>query len=791
MQSRSELFRGWVGHSVAAILWLALLPLTKLGLCRQAWQCCRALRSGQLHWIGPRSGSVIGLVSSARLHQRLGMLSDEPALDRIDASRRGWCFDAALLLRFAWATLLGGDRSVRTDERWPLLGLWLDNIDHEDTLRNLSHWWKDGIQRHIAFVNPHCANIACRDQSYRSCLNRADLLLPDGSGVLLAGRLLGTQLNVNTNGTDLFPMLCRFWQSKGASLYLLGGQEGVAAGVATRLLAEYPGIKIAGCRNGYFDPNDCSDVIAGIRKTQPDVLLVAMGAPLQDAWIAEYSASLEVPLSIGVGGLFDFYSGRIQRAPLWLRELGLEWCWRLAMEPGRLWRRYLLGNTVFLLRVLWQRLVQRPAPSPHPLSAITHEPADAVLCASQSLWQGNESVLASLLLPLAGMSLIERTILALVHQGVRHIHVLVDLGAEPLQGLLGKGERWGIRLTWSSCMGGKIQPQRLASLLLQEQVWFIVPGALPSKTLSGESGHWDLADGSWSGWAKVSAAQLSDAIDGKLPLPGVKQPFTGYSMRNPAELLQAQSYCLIGAKDLPPTFREVAARVWVGPGVVLESGVTLEGPVLIGAGSLIRRGCHVGPNVVLGVHCVLEQGVKCTNTLLQDASYVARDLDVSQVCAVSGQTHDVEAGCILPIPAADCLLTQIETRSVRVAWGERLIARIFLFVRRLRPHIDRSENEKRFHQYLQEVKAGQRHLIGLPVPSSFLNQGRLEGLRLGAIRFSALQGPRSIPVDVSRAEQDLMDDLYGAAMPCPIDWRLFLKVLKLMSRTGFHGSHFV
>jgi N-acetylglucosaminyldiphosphoundecaprenol N-acetyl-beta-D-mannosaminyltransferase len=113
----------------------------------------------------------------------------------------------------------------------------------------------------------------------------------------------------------------------------------------------YPGVRLAGCRDGYFAPEENAAVVAAIRKARPDVLLVAFGAPRQELWLDQWSAELEVPVSFGVGGLFDFYSGRIRRAPLWMRETGLEWVYRLIQEPRRMWKRYLVGNVVFLYRV--------------------------------------------------------------------------------------------------------------------------------------------------------------------------------------------------------------------------------------------------------------------------------------------------------------------------------------------------------------------------------------------------------------------------------------------------------
>jgi len=144
---------------------------------------------------------------------------------------------------------------------------------------------------------------------------------------------------------------------------------GVAAEAARWAQKSYPGLRVAGTQHGYFAESDSEAVIAGIRHSQADVLLVAFGAPRQEAWIRQHFITSGATVAIGVGGLFDYYANRIPRAPLWMRRLGLEWVFRLVQEPGRLWRRYLIGNLVFLgrlarIRATWRGAspVARPTP---------------------------------------------------------------------------------------------------------------------------------------------------------------------------------------------------------------------------------------------------------------------------------------------------------------------------------------------------------------------------------------------------------------------------------------------
>jgi N-acetylglucosaminyldiphosphoundecaprenol N-acetyl-beta-D-mannosaminyltransferase len=208
----------------------------------------------------------------------------------------------------------------------------------------------------VAFVNADCVNIAARDEAYRQRLNDMDWVFVDGIGMRLAGQMLKQPVRDNVNGTDLFPRLCKMLAARGGRLYLLGGRPGVAAAAACWAEAHHPGLQIAGAHNGYLDPADNQRVASEIRATRPDVLLVAMGAPRQEAWIGRHAAAAGATVTLGVGGLFDYYSGRIPRAPAWMRRLGLEWIFRLLQEPGRLWRRYLIGNLVFLARVGRDRL---------------------------------------------------------------------------------------------------------------------------------------------------------------------------------------------------------------------------------------------------------------------------------------------------------------------------------------------------------------------------------------------------------------------------------------------------
>lgn len=205
------------------------------------------------------------------------------------------------------------------------------------------------------FVNADCLNKAYCDNEYRATLNRAQHIFADGSGIALAGKITQQAVTGNVNGTDLFPLLCEKSQETGMRIFLLGARPNIAKQTRKNMHRQYPGAKIVGAHNGYFDEDDTSTVINKINASDANVLLVAMGAPTQELWIEKHRQKINATVCIGVGGLFDFYSGRISRAPLWLRKIGCEWIWRLLQEPSRMWQRYLIGNFSFILRVLKQK----------------------------------------------------------------------------------------------------------------------------------------------------------------------------------------------------------------------------------------------------------------------------------------------------------------------------------------------------------------------------------------------------------------------------------------------------
>ena len=212
-----------------------------------------------------------------------------------------------------------------------------------------------GQQSQISFLNANNANIMLADGQYREILGR-HMVLPDGIGIDLASSVLsGNRFAANLNGTDFVPALLTYI-GRPLKVGLLGGKPEVLAAAAARFRRHSPWHQFVEISDGYFDKNHPESVIAMIARSRLDILLIGLGTPMQEKWMDRHIGKEHARLVIGVGALFDFVSGSVPRAPTWLRRLRGEWLYRLWLEPRRLWRRYLLGNPVFLLSVLWYRL---------------------------------------------------------------------------------------------------------------------------------------------------------------------------------------------------------------------------------------------------------------------------------------------------------------------------------------------------------------------------------------------------------------------------------------------------
>lgn len=230
-----------------------------------------------------------------------------------------------------------------------VFGLRLFRRTHRHVLRYLLDSIRCRENKTLFFVNAHTVNTMYEKSGYRQLLNEADLLLPDGIGIELAIRRQGDSLEENLCGTDFIEPLCR----SGLRLFLLGGKDNTAERAA-QTFRERWGATVVGTHHGYiknYTKAEKEELFATIHRARADVILVGMGQPMQEEWILEHREQLAAPITMGVGGLFDYFSGNVKRAPLFWRKARMEWVYRMIQEPERLWKRYILGNPLFLWRM--------------------------------------------------------------------------------------------------------------------------------------------------------------------------------------------------------------------------------------------------------------------------------------------------------------------------------------------------------------------------------------------------------------------------------------------------------
>jgi len=221
-----------------------------------------------------------------------------------------------------------------------ILGVRVDDADVSQTLAAVACALREGLPHQLITLNPEMLMHARRDSALRLCIEQAYLVVPDGVGLILAGWVLGQPLKQRVCGSDLVPLLCQMAAKQGWSVFLLGAGPGVAERAGRRLVKSFPALHLAGVYSGSPDPAEEEAIAALVRRASPDLLFVAYGVPAEEKWIARNLGRLQVPLAIGVGGALDFLAGVVPRAPKLMRNLGLEWLYRLCRQPWR-WRRML------------------------------------------------------------------------------------------------------------------------------------------------------------------------------------------------------------------------------------------------------------------------------------------------------------------------------------------------------------------------------------------------------------------------------------------------------------------
>jgi len=252
---------------------------------------------------------------------------------------------------------------LKTNETVKIGKIRINNIHLDDVFPAIERFIKE--KKPVFIVTPNVDHIVKiqNDTEFLNVYKDASLVLPDGMPILWAAKFLKSPLKEKISGSDLFPALCAVAAERDYRIFFLGGREGSAQKAAEVLKAKHNNLKIV----GYYSPpfgfenrkTENEKIINMIKEAGPDILFVGLGAPKQEKWIYKYRDRYRVPVSIGIGVSFEFVAGMIKRAPLWMQKTGLEWLWRLMMEPGRLWKRYLINDMRFFWLVFKQKLKPR------------------------------------------------------------------------------------------------------------------------------------------------------------------------------------------------------------------------------------------------------------------------------------------------------------------------------------------------------------------------------------------------------------------------------------------------
>jgi N-acetylglucosaminyldiphosphoundecaprenol N-acetyl-beta-D-mannosaminyltransferase len=629
------------------------------------------------------------------------------------ATQRGFKHDAGLLLR-AFLVMWLPAPGAAGEGRLCVGDVSFDNVSMVQAVALIGEMLQGTDAQQVSFVNPACVNIAASDRGYRRLLARAALVLPDGIGIKIAADILGVPLKQNVNGTDLFPRLCEMFEARDASLFLLGGHPGIAEQVAAVIRESWPRLRIAGLRDGYFDTVQEGEIAALVSASKADVLFVARGVPMQDIFIDRHLHQLGVKVAIGVGGLFDFVSGRINRAPAWMRDTGLEWIYRFLQEPSRMWRRYLVGNFTFLGRILLQRLGLRQ-PAVDDMKQTSHlTPSStqgipglrtvlfATVTAAQEIPVPDDFPAA--LLPMGCSTLIERALEQLSNIGVRHVDLVLSSRPEELRQLLGNGERWGLHLRWHLVKESTAPYDILPSLGLNQA----------ERVLLGHADRWvaneaiasllqaDLvlthagepAGVQWAGWScfrpnllNAISAQLDETAVGSLmcnlgvDLLGLER-HQFVQVLSASQLLNAQRFALTPdfMRDVPATWLRTAWGAY-SPDALVQAGALIEGPTLVGPGCMVAAGARIGPHTVLTRDIVISADSTVRNSLVLPHTYVGQGLELDETIVNARSVQHLRLGVRTVLPVSEGLLMDLRRRrNIRTSWFARVMAAMVCLV---------------------------------------------------------------------------------------------------------------
>lgn len=249
-----------------------------------------------------------------------------------------------------------------------VLGLPIRPLRTEGLIELLIGRALSGAATTVCYANAHTANLACRDRRFRETLAGCDLLYADGASLVWASRWSESCLPERMTAADYFERFARRCEEEGLSLYLLGGRPGAAEAAAAKLRETMPDLKVVGTHHGFFAPAESTRVVAEINEAGPDVLAVGLSSPRQEYWVSENRDALKAPIRWCVGALYDYLARLERRAPAWLCRMGGEWLFRLLVDPVGKWRRYVIGNPLFVWHTLCWGMRRVPSRAAEPSS---------------------------------------------------------------------------------------------------------------------------------------------------------------------------------------------------------------------------------------------------------------------------------------------------------------------------------------------------------------------------------------------------------------------------------------
>lgn len=233
--------------------------------------------------------------------------------------------------------------------RYPILNTYVNALSLDETIAEVEKIIEARVPTQHVVINASKVNLMESDSALRGIVNACPLINADGASIVWAAKQLGVPLTERVTGIDLFLNLIALAPEKGWKVYLFGAKQEVVTKVKAIFEEAFPGIQIVGYRNGYFSEADEPEIVADMAASGADMMFVAFSSPKKEYWVHKYLNQLGIPFVMGVGGSFDVVAGVTDRAPKWMQDRGLEWFYRFVQEPGRLWKRYILGNAQFVM----------------------------------------------------------------------------------------------------------------------------------------------------------------------------------------------------------------------------------------------------------------------------------------------------------------------------------------------------------------------------------------------------------------------------------------------------------